>query len=69
MIFCLLFGDSNLSLGISLSCSSVTVYELFFCQLYKVFGILLVILSPIRSPVFSAVLWINLFVVVFFVDL
>ena len=44
-----------LSLGISLSCSFVTVSELFCCEFCETFVILSAILLPIRSPVASAV--------------
>ena len=44
-----------LSLGISLSCSFVTVSELFCCEFCETFVILSAILLPIRLPVASAV--------------
>ena len=45
-----------LSLGISLSCSFVTVSELFCCEFFETFVILSAILLPIKSPVASAVI-------------
>ena len=57
-------GDIHLSLGISLSCSFVTVSELFSNKLLENFVILLVILLPIQSTLDSAVFWINFFEVV-----
>ena len=58
--FCLSFGDTYPSLGISLSCSFVTVSKFFETPV-----ILLAILLPIKSPVASAVSWSTLFEVVF----
>ena len=55
MIFCLCSGDIYLSLGISLSFSFVTVSELFSCEVFGTFVILLAILLPIKSRVASAV--------------
>ena len=41
-------------LGISLSCSFVTVFELFCCKFPETFVVLLAILLPIKQPVASA---------------
>ena len=54
-IFCLSFGDIYLPLGISLSCSFVTVSELFCGTPPEAFLVLLAILLPIKSPVASTV--------------
>ena len=48
-------GDIYFSLGISLSCSFVTVSELFCGKLLETFEILSAILLSIKSPVASAV--------------
>ena len=56
MIFCLSSGDQNLSLGISLSCSFVTVSELFNCKFCETFVILLPIKSLAASAVFDITL-------------
>ena len=53
--FCLSSGDIYLSLGIYLSCLLVAVSELFCCQFFETFVILLAILFPVKSPVASAV--------------
>ena len=53
-------GDTYLSLGIPL----IVVSELFYCEVFETFVILLAILLPIKSPVASAVFWITLFEVV-----
>ena len=53
---CLSYGDAYLSLGISLSCSFVTVSEFF-----ETFVILLAILLSIKSPVASTVFGMTLF--------
>ena len=55
IIFYLSSGDIYFSLGISLSCSCVIVTELLCGELLETFIILLTILSPIKSPVASAV--------------
>ena len=44
-----------LSLGISLSCSYVTVSELFCCEFFETFVILLAVLLPIKALVASDV--------------
>ena len=44
-------GDTYLSLGIPL----IVVSELFYCEVFETFVILLAILLPIKSPVASAV--------------
>ena len=49
------------SLGISLSCSFVTVSELFYGEFFETFAILLIILLPIKSPVASAGFWMTVF--------
>ena len=59
--FCLSSGDIYLPLGISLSCSFVTVSELYYCEFFKTFVILSGILLPIKSSVDSAVFRIALF--------
>ena len=51
IISCLFSGDIHLSLGISLSFS-----ELFCCEFFEPFAILVTILLPIKLPVASAVL-------------
>ena len=56
ILFCLYPGDIYLSLGISLSCSFVTVSEFFETHI-----ILLAILLPIKSTVASALFSITLF--------
>ena len=53
--FYLSSGDIYLSLGISLSFSFVTVSELFCCEFFETFVILLAILLPIKSQVASTV--------------
>ena len=53
-MYCLFYEDIYLSLGISLSCLFVTVSELFYCEFFEYFVILLEILLPIKSPVASA---------------
>ena len=58
---CLFSGDIQTSLGISLSCSFVSVSELFYYESIEILVILLAILLPIKSTVASAVLWITLF--------
>ena len=50
-----------LSLGISLSCSFVTVFELFRCEVFETFAILSAISFSIKSPVASAVFSITFF--------
>ena len=55
IIFCLSFGDITLCLGFYLSCSVVSISELFCCEFFKTLEILLVILLPIKLPVASAV--------------
>ena len=54
IIFCLPSGEIYFSLGISSSCPFVIVSELFCCELFETFVILLVILLPIKSPLASA---------------
>ena len=61
IIFCISFGDIDLSLGISLPCSFVTVSKLFCCEVFETFVILLSILLPMKSPVASVVFWITFF--------
>ena len=64
-----LFWEIYPSSGISLSCSFVTVSELFCCEFFETFVILpsydlataSAILLPIRSSVASSVFWIALF--------
>ena len=51
ILFCLSFGDIYLSLGISLSCSFVTISELFCCEVFEAFVILSAISLPIKSTV------------------
>ena len=53
-ISCLSTGDSDFSLSIYLSSSFVTVSQLFCCDFFESFVILLVFLLPIKSPVSSA---------------
>ena len=55
IIFCLSSRDIYLPLGISLSCSFITVSELFCGGFFENFLILLAILLPVKSPVASAV--------------
>ena len=55
VICCLSSGDMYRSLGISLSCSFVTISELFRCEFFETFVILLVVLLPIKLPVDSVV--------------
>ena len=50
-----------MSLGISLPCSFLTVFELFCCGFCEAFEILLEILLPIKLPVAPAVFWMTLF--------
>ena len=52
IIFCLFSGNIYLSLGVSVSLS--TVSELFCSEVFKTFVILLAILLPIKSPATSA---------------
>ena len=61
IIFCLFSGDVDLSSGIFLPCSFVTVSKLFCCGFFQTFVILAVILLPIKSPVSSAAFWIAVF--------
>ena len=66
IIFCLFPGVIYLSLGIYISksifsASFVTVSELFCCDVFENFVILLPILLPIKSPAASAVELIALF--------
>ena len=53
IISCLSSGDTYLSLGISLSCSFVTLSEVVYCEFFKTFVILLAILLTVKSPVAS----------------
>ena len=39
IIFCLSSGEIYFLSGISLSCSFVTIYELFCCQVFEIFKI------------------------------
>ena len=55
IIFCLSSGHIYLALSISLSCSFVTVSELYCGELLETFVTLLAILLLIKSPVASAV--------------
>ena len=48
IIFCLTSGDIYLSLGISLSCSFVTAFELFCGKFFETFVIPLAILLLIK---------------------
>ena len=57
--FCLSSGDTWLSLGIS--SSFVTVYELFWGEVFETFVILSAIFLPIKLPVASAVFLIVLY--------
>ena len=50
IIFCLSSGDLYVSLGIYLSCSFVTLSELFCCKGSETFVILSGILLPMKSP-------------------
>ena len=59
IIFCI--GSGNLFLGISLSCSFVTVSQLFLGKILETFVILSAILLPVISPAASTVFWIALF--------
>ena len=61
IIFCLSSGDAYFSLRISMSCSFVIVFELFYGELLETL-ILLAILLPIKSPVVSVAFLIILFV-------
>ena len=61
IIYCLSSGDTCFSLGISLSCSFVTVSELFCCEFFESFANLFAVLWPIKSPVASPVFWISCF--------
>ena len=61
IIFCLSSGDIYLSLGISLSCSSVSFSKLFWVELLETFVILLAISLLFKSPVASTVFWIFFF--------
>ena len=54
-IFCLSSGDIYLSLSIYGSFTFLTASELFCCEVFKIFVILLAILLPFKSPVASAV--------------
>ena len=58
------FRDIYLSLGISLSCSFVTVSELFCCEFFETLAVLLASLLPVNSPVASAVFLMAFFEVV-----
>ena len=53
--------DVYLSLGIYLLFSFVTVSELFSCEFFWNFVILLAILWPIKSPASHAIFWIALY--------
>ena len=55
IVCCLYSGEIYHSLGISLSCSFVTISELFGCEFFETFVILLVVLLPIKLPVDSVV--------------
>ena len=55
IIFRLFSGDMHLVLGISLSCSFVTVSELFCCEFFETSVILLAIVLPVKSPILSVV--------------
>ena len=64
LLFCFSSVDLCLFLGISLSCSFLTIYELSGCEVFETFVILSAILLPIKSPVVPAVfdffsLWIS----------
>ena len=50
-MFCVSSGNIYLSLSISLSCSSITVSELFCCEVFEIYVILSAILLPVQSPV------------------
>ena len=52
IFFCLSSGDKYFSLGISLSCA--TVSELFCCEFFETSLVLVAVLLPIKSPVASA---------------
>ena len=52
--FCLASGDIHFSLGISLSCSYVTISELFYCNAFETCVILSANLLPTKSQVASA---------------
>ena len=53
IIFCLSSGEIYLFSGISLSCSFVTVFQLFCDKVFETFIILPSILLPIKLPVAS----------------
>ena len=55
IVCCLSSGEIYRSLGISLSCSFVTISELFGCEFFETFVILFVVLLPIKLPVDSVV--------------
>ena len=69
IIFCLSSEDIYLSLGISigisLSCSFVTVFELFCCQFIETPVTLLEMLLPISSPVASVVYWYSIIMLLY----
>ena len=61
IIFCLSSRDVYNSLGISLSCSFVTVYKMFCCKVFETSIVESAITLPIKSPVASADFLISLF--------
>ena len=54
IIFYFFSGDIYLSLGFSLSCSFLTLSELFCCKYFETSMTLSAISLPIKSPVASA---------------
>ena len=61
IIACLSSGDTYLSLGISLSCSFVIVFQLFCGKVFQTFIIISAILFPVKSTVVFSVFWVILF--------
>ena len=53
--FCVLSGERDIFLGVSLLFLFVTVSELFYCDFLRPISILLAILIPIKSPLASPV--------------
>ena len=60
-MFCVSSGSIYLSLSISLSCSSITVSELFCCEVFEIYVILSATLLTVQSPVAFALFLIALF--------
>ena len=61
IVFCPPSGDIYFSLGISLSCSFLTVAELFCGEVFETFVLLPAILLRIISPFMFSIFWIVLF--------